>query len=85
MYSTGVHNVNLSSPNWANILMLAHFSQRKPPHVLFLFLNDKDTRALPQLANILGMAFLSLKSMAWKKKLSNSVCSTVTKLLFYIS
>ena len=77
--------MNLSSPNWANILMLAHFSQRKPSRVLFLFLNDKDTRALPQLANIIGMAFLSLQSMAWKKKLSNSVYISVTKLLFYIS
>ena len=85
MYGKLVHNVNLSSPNWANILMLAHFSQRKPPHVLFLFLNDKDTRALPQLANIIRMAFLSFEIMAWKKKLSNSVYSDVTKLLFYIS
>jgi len=31
------------------------------------------------------MAFLSFGSMAWKKKLSNSVYSGVTKLLFYIS
>tara|TARA_B100000609_G_C17100114_1_gene374107 strand:+ start:232 stop:429 length:198 start_codon:yes stop_codon:yes gene_type:complete len=65
--------------------MLVQFSQRKPSHLLFLFLNYKDTRALPQLANILGMAFLSFEIMAWKKKLSNSVYSGVTKSLFYIS